>query len=160
VSAKSKFYLLSPVIVVVNMKQTFGENLSWLIEDTKITYQKLADSIGVDLATIYRWKSNQIDIGLSYLIRLCRHFECSLDFLVGKAENNVKPSVEELDNFGKRVRVVMKAKGISSYALRRNTRYTSKYFYDWDRGSDPKLSTLIELANYFDVTLDYLVGLE
>jgi len=54
----------------------------------------------------------------------------------------------------------MKSKGITTYQLQNETRYSGGYFYDWDRGADPKLSTLIELANYFNCSLDELVGLE
>ena len=54
----------------------------------------------------------------------------------------------------------MKKKNISTYTLRKETHFTSRNFHDWDNGSDPKLSTLIELANYFGCTLDEIVGLE
>ena len=31
-------------------------------------------------------------------------------------------------------------------------------YYDWKKGVIPNISTLIELAKYFNVSVDYLVG--
>lgn len=35
---------------------------------------------------------------------------------------------------------------------------TYSYFTNWKEGKSPNLLTLIVLADYFDVTIDYLVG--
>ena len=138
----------------------FGEVLSCLIFDTKISYQKLADDLGVALQTIYRWKGNKKDIGLSHLVALCEYFNCSLEFLIGRTEQTAKPNNFAIENFGSRVRSIMKDKKITTYQMRKETPYGSRYFERWDNGADPQLSTLIELANYFDCSLDELVGLE
>jgi len=128
--------------------------------DRKITSQKLALDLGVTVVCVNRWKTNKKDIGLSKLISLCQYFTCSLDYLVGKSENTTRPNNFVLENFGTQVRNIMQERGISTYQLRKDTRYDGAYFYAWDKGSDPKLSTLIELANYFGCSLDELVGLE
>ena len=138
----------------------FGGVLSDLMVENNLNSKMLANKIGVSQATVCTWRNNEHGIQLSNLLLLCQLFGCSLDYLVGRTENDTKLSKFNVENFGKRVREVMKSKDISSYVLRKNTRYGSKYFYDWDRGANPKLSTLIELANYFNCSLDELVGLE
>ena len=137
-----------------------SEVLTGLMFDKNVTSQKLASDLNVTVGTINRWKGDRSGIKLTDLIKLCKYFGCSLDYLVGKTEQDIKPSKFELENFGVQVRKVMKSKGISSYVLRRDTQFASSRFVDWDKGADPKLSTLIELANYFGCSLDELVGLE
>ena len=69
------------------------------------------------------------------------------------------PKTFEITNFGEQIRKIMRQRGITSYTLKKDTRYYGKFFHDWDRGSLPQLSTLVELANYFGCSLDELVGL-
>jgi len=52
----------------------------------------------------------------------------------------------------------MKEAQISSYALRKISKYDGAYFYNWEHGSEPVLSTLAELSKIFDCTIDYLIG--
>ena len=138
----------------------FGKTLAELMFEKGIDSKKLSTDLNVARRSVDRWKTSSIDIGLSHLIRLCRYFNCSLDYLIGMTEQDIKPSKFEIENFGKQVRKVMKAKSISSYKLQQDTRFHGKYFLVWDKGADPKLSTLVELANYFNCSLDELVGLE
>lgn len=138
----------------------FGESLTSLMFDREITSKMLASDIGVALSSVNRWKTGTIDIGLSYLLKLCKSFSCSLDYLVGKTERAIKITNFQVENFGVQVRKVMKSKNISSYKLEKETRYSGGFFTDWDNGSDPRLSTLLELANYFNCSLDELVGIE
>ena len=71
-----------------------------------------------------------------------------------------KPQKTTVGNFGKRVRDIMKSKKISTYKMRKEPHFGGRHFHDWDNGADPKLSTLIELAEYFKCTLDELVGFD
>lgn len=141
-------------------KSNFGEVLSGLMIERSITSKTLANSIGVTSSTVNTWRNNEHGIQLPNLVSLCQYFNCSLDYLAGMIENDIKPSKITLLDFGKRVREVMKSKGISTYTLRKETQFTSRNFHDWDKGSAPKLSTLIDLANYFKCSLDELVGFE
>ena len=138
---------------------SFGESLSGLMLERNVNSKTLAGGLGVTHQSVNNWKANRTDLSLSYLIKLCNYFECSLEYLVGKTDVNTKPQKQTIGNFGQQVRKLMKSKGISSYTLRNETRFAGGFFYDWDKGSDPKLSTLIDLANYFKCSLDELVGL-
>ena len=139
----------------------FAERLKELLFDKNITNKQLAKDLGVSLWTVQRWQSREVEIRLSYLFALAKYLRCSLDFLVGLSNNDSKPAhKEKLPKFSTRIREIMKTKNISTYTLRKNLDIGNRYFQTWDRGSDPKLSTLLELANYFNCSLDDLVGLE
>jgi len=139
---------------------SFGNVLSELMVEENTTSKTLAEKISVSEATVSTWKSNTHGIQLSHLVALCKHFGCSLEYLVGRTEQDIKPTKFEIKNFGTLVRQMMKTKGISTYKMRKETQYGSRYFERWDKGADPKLSTLIELGNYFNCSLDDLVGFE
>ena len=138
----------------------FGDSLAEIMQDKGIDSKSLAAVLGVARGTVNSWRAGKYGIGLTHLVALCSHFECSLEYLAGRTEESSKPKEFVLENFGKQVRKVMKARGITTYKLEKETRFDGKYFNVWDNGSDPKLSTLIDLANYFKCSLDELVVLE
>ena len=55
-------------------------------------------------------------------------------------------------------REFIKTKNISRNKINRETSIKSKHFVNWSKGQDPHILSLIELADYLDVTLDELVG--
>jgi len=128
--------------------------------EREITAQVLAEHLGVSAPTVNRWRGNARDIRLSNLIAVCRYFDCGVDYLAGRTETNNKPNRKTLPRFSDSARRVMERKGISQYRLRKETRFSGGHFNDWDNGAEPQLSTIIELANYLDCSLDELVGLE
>jgi len=144
----------------MNTITNFGERLNELIFDKNITPEFLAELIGVNIATVYRWKNNDTDISLNNLLKLANCFNCSIDFLLGRSDETTKYNLKTLEPFSKRLREVMKTKNISTYKLRQISKYDGKYFQKWDRGAEPISATLIELANIFDCTIDYLIGRE
>ena len=62
-------------------------------------------------------------------------------------------------NFSERLRSLRKDAGITQSALGEEVGITLKQIQRYERGeNEPTLSVLIALANYFDVSLDYLSG--
>lgn len=138
----------------------FSERLKELIEEREISPKQLAEAIGVAVSSIHRWQSGKLQIYLSKLIKIADYFHCSLDFLTGRIEEYTPYSGRECPPFPERLRAVLREKGVSTYKLRNETKIDGCYFYKWDRGADPHIQTLIELAGYLDVSVDYIVGRE
>ena len=141
-------------------KADFAERLSEMMQETGVTHDRLSKELGFSLSTAYTWQRDKRNIRLSNFVALCFYFDCSLDFMAGRTENNSKPSKRELPKFMDSVRAIMRRKKISSYKMRKETRFSGGHFNNWENGAEPQLSTLIELANYFNCSLDELVGLE
>lgn len=136
----------------------FGERLSELIFDAKINNRTLSSTIGVDVTTIRRWKHGTLDISLSHLLKLADYFHCSIDFLTGRSETQSEGIPKQCPPFYDRLREIMEKNNITRYRLVKETTIYDSYFTNWKRGVDIQLSTLIILANYFDCTIDYLIG--
>ncbi|EAC6601569.1 helix-turn-helix transcriptional regulator [Listeria monocytogenes] len=63
--------------------------------------------------------------------------------------------------FGNRLSELRKKKGISQYKLADELGFSRGQIANYEQGSrEPDYSTLLKIAEYFDVTTDYLLGKE
>lgn len=138
----------------------FTERLNELLADRELKPDKLANDIGVSVQTIYSWKGGNQKIFLSNLVALCNYLKCSIDFLAGRSDTELDFIPQSPPPFNKAIRDMMTKRNVTTYRLRKDTRYDGSYFARWDRGAEPYLTTLIELASYFDCSIDELIGRE
>ncbi len=138
----------------------FGETLKELMIVREKSPAQLAAAFSVNIDTIYSWKNNEYTPSLSKLIVVADYFKVRLDFLAGRSDLEQPCANRECPPFAKRLREVMKEKGMTTYYFRKNTRYGSSFFVKWENGADPLLPTLMDLADILDCSIDYLVGRE
>lgn len=63
--------------------------------------------------------------------------------------------------FGERLKDLRTEKNLGQVALANLTKVSKSIISSWEHNQvDPKLSNLIAIADFFGVTLDYLVGRE
>lgn len=140
-------------------KTAFSESLSEILAERNVRPTELAKGAGVSLATVYSWLSGATEPNLSALVNMADMFVCSVDFLAGKNADDYPPATGViLPPFAERVKEIMRENGITSYRLRKISKYDGAYFYNWAHGSEPRLSTLIELSRLFECSVDYLIG--
>ncbi|MCL2860869.1 MAG: helix-turn-helix domain-containing protein [Firmicutes bacterium] len=139
--------------------ENFATRLSGLMIEKDISAQKLSSIIGVDKSTIHGWKRGT-QVFLSNAIKLANFFECSLDYLMGRSDNDLNFTPRPCPPFYQHFRTALEHLGITAYRMRKESQITGAYFNDWKKGADPLMPTLIAAADYLDVTLDYLVGRE
>ena len=66
-----------------------------------------------------------------------------------------------MEIFCERLKELRRNKGLSQKQLAALFQTTNSTICDWERGrSQPDLEALYELAKFFEVTSDYLIGLE
>lgn len=138
----------------------FGERLTELMQNKNITALKLAEIIGVKNSTISRYKDGKMSIKLSKAIAIADYFKCSLEFLFGKSEKIIDFTLREALPFYPRLMSIMKANEITCYRLIIDLKKSNGHFDYWEKGGDPFMTSVIDLATYLDCTLDYLVGRE
>ena len=139
---------------------TFQERLTELIAEKEIKSQELAAIIGVNPTTVNDWKRGKYTVFLANAIKLADFFRCSLDYLIGRSDdsNDFKPC--PCPPFYIRFLTVLEKCGISTYRIRNDSGISGGHFNNWKIGRDPLIPTLIPIADYLDVSLDYLVGRE
>ena len=63
------------------------------------------------------------------------------------------------NKFAENIKELREQKDISQRELASDLKVSQRVISYWERGdSEPNLETLCRIANYFDVTVDYLVG--
>jgi len=139
---------------------TFSDRISELKLEKEISSQDLAAIVGVARFTIDRWRQGKVHLHLSHAIILADYFECTLDYLVGRCDNERKFVSVPCPAFYSHFLAILDDRGISTYRLRLESQIKGGHLDKWKNGSDPLIPTLITAAEYLDVTLDYLVGRE
>ena len=135
-----------------------GARISELLVERNISNKTFAQAIGVNVSTVGRWKRNAKYMRLSQILKIADYFNCSLDFLVGRSEKDIDFQPKKCPPFYEHFRSLLEEKGISRNKINQETRIKSSHFVDWKNGADPHIFSLIELADYLDITLDVLVG--
>jgi len=139
---------------------SFTDSLTELMQEKGLTHISLGNIIGVANPTIHGWKTGKHSINLSNALKLADYFQCSLEFLMGRTEIRLNYITQKCPPFYERLLAVMKRFGKSQYRINKDTSFSYGSFSQCKKGSDPNIETLIILADYFDCTLDYLVGRE
>ena len=75
----------------------FGTRLRQLLDETKTTQVKLALFLGYSPALVTKWVKNQGEPSFAVIRKICTHFNCSADWLLGLS---VSPSGIEFEHQG------------------------------------------------------------
>jgi len=135
----------------------FSESLTELMLEKNLTTISLGLAIGVNDSTVHCWKVGKHKLKLSTALNLANYFECSLEFLMGRTEIRLNYTPQKCPPFFERLLAVMKEYGKSQYRLTKEI-LSRGHFSFWKKGADPFIDTLLNLSDYFECTLDYLVG--
>ncbi|MCL2375743.1 MAG: helix-turn-helix transcriptional regulator [Firmicutes bacterium] len=136
----------------------FSERLSELILEYELTHEKLAIAIGVSRPTVIRWSQNKLGISLANALNVANYFKCSLEFLIGRADNVLDFKLQPALPFYERLRQVMEKHGISWYRIVKDGIVTNNKLSSWKKGISPFLQSVIGIADYFNYTLDEFIG--
>jgi len=137
----------------------FSERLKFLRGYGNLQQKDIARFLNISSVTYYRYENNKREPSMSILMALADYFDVSIDYLVGRSDNPNKSPSEDVDTFLARLRALRKSQNITQEDISKilNIGMTSYYHYEHGR-REPSMSTLIALADYFDVSIDYLVG--
>jgi len=143
------------------MEWKMNEIIMDLMLERDIDTRQLASALNLDTATIYKWLRDAGKMYLYNAVAICDYFECSLEYITNRTDTKLNFVIrKEYPNFYFQVRKIMKQLGISRYKMTTASKFKDSYFTSWKKGTEPQIPTLIELADYFKVTIDYLVGRE
>ncbi len=134
--------------------------LKELMEDKNLTPSSFAEIIGVkDKRIVYEWIKDEKLPSYINLIKIADYFNCSLDYLLGRSEYNEETKFKKPEQFDKQLKNIMKYKNISQYKLTKDKVAYAGYFNYWFvKKNLPTTETLIKLADYFNISVDELVG--
>ena len=134
----------------------FQERLKDLLEENNLTRLKLANLLNISSTTINGYFNNSYYPDINIAIKIAKYFNCSLDYLFGLSDNNSKTNNNEA--FIKNFDNLLHNNKLSVSKAMKKLNMSEYNYYRWKKGMFPKTVNLIEIAKYFEVSIDFLVG--
>lgn len=136
----------------------FHNILHYLMNDKGIDLKTLSLKADISLSSLY----GILELGnlptFEILIKLCNHFDCSVDYILGFSESVEKSTIYRIDKFVENYKRLLIERKTNNHKVCRDLGMSRNRYYDWQKGKLPYVSTLITLANYFKISVDELIG--
>ena len=153
----------------MDLKNIFGQRVKELRTTNKMTQLQLGEQIGLSKQAINDIEHGRRETTITKAILLARFFNTTVEYLFGDTNNPLRSEnksfieelfgMEELFSFSKRLKELRTQKGLSVQEVGKDTCFgTLRYKNMENAETNPPLSWLVILSDYFDVSLDYLVG--
>ncbi len=139
----------------------FAERLSELLFESQLNPPAFAAKIGCGRNTINRYLSGNNMPALNLVIRMADYFTCSVDFLMGAAQENQNASFKDCPNFSEQLKFLCEHFGKTKYQLQKATQITESAIYSWQSGNTtPTIESIEKIADFFDCSMDFILGRE
>ena len=135
----------------------FQERLEELLELHKLNRLQFANIIGIAASTINDYFNKGYYPEISIAKSMAKFFNCSLDYLLGLSDIVSETHNNYLSFFNTFKQLIIDSQQSISKTLR-ELKMSEYNYYRWQKGSMPKTTNLIEIAKYFGVSVDYLIG--
>lgn len=132
-----------------------------ILNDHQTTPKKYAELLNLDRDTIARASNYGIIPTVQILIKIADYEKISLVNLLGEAADEEKPfyPADPPSTFHVRLIELKDKKQVKFSQIGYHVIFPYRYFYDWIRDETiPSLEYLESIAQYFVVSIDYLLG--
>ena len=143
----------------MNILSIFPERLRDLMffhDDIKS--DSLGKAVGISGTCIRSFLRGETIPSLKNAVAIADFFHCSLNYLAGMSDHYQEVLPRPLPPFYENLRNVMDHLGVSRYNVAHHSKIQDSNFTNWAKGKQPKFETVCTLAEYLNVSLDYLVG--
>lgn len=137
----------------------FAENLAGLMLERNLKSPALAKIIHTDRTNITRYlRAERLPL-FKVFTALIEYFCVSADVLLGRIEYCEVEKFAPIAPFGETLRRVMKETGTTQYAIEKDLQVSGGSMHNWlTNKSQPSVESLVKLADYMEVSVDYLLG--
>jgi transcriptional regulator with XRE-family HTH domain len=138
----------------------FSECLKELMTENNLNKLSLSQNSAIPASMLSRFLKYPISPSLTTLIKLCDYFKCTVDFIVGLTDFNDYSKIKNELNFAKKLDFIISDKKLSCYKIAKDIKISDSQFSKWRKGAIPTLVNLLKLSEYFNCTIEYLIGRE
>ena len=150
-------------------EKIFGARIKELRLASNMTQSDLGEHIGLSKQAINDIEQGRRQTTITKAILLARLFNTTVEYLIGDTDKAERPDNlsfmerffvnDEIIRFSDRLKSIRVSKNLSPVDIAANTTLKkSQYIKLETAGTLPNLYDLIILADYFNVSIDYLVG--
>lgn len=137
----------------------FQNRVKDLMDEFDYKKTDLSQAAGVSTAVLSRILIYGIIPSLGILIKIADTFSVSIPYLLAEDDNAQFYKAEKPVTFQQRLHALMEEKQTKYSQIAHKMPFTKNYFYEWERKNMlPSLDYLKCLADYFNVSIDYLLG--
>lgn len=137
----------------------FQKRLIELINEQDLSNAEFCEQAKISYPVISRATIYSIIPSTKMLIKLADFFDIPLKYLLGESNDPTFYKSESPASFSERLCQLADEKDVKFSEISHKMPFAYSYFYDWIRtNSIPSLENLEALADYFQVSLDYLTG--
>lgn len=139
----------------------FVERLQEYNNNEKFNISLLARKLGFSRITVSNVLNKKHNPSTKLLIAFVEHFDCSADYLLNKKDLPIEKEFKAVKPFGEILRRCLKESHKSEADLQRELNVSSSLTYRWlNNIAQPNVESLMEVAEYFNCSIDYLLGRE
>ena len=144
---------------IMSISNVFQNRITELVEDCEVKKSELPNLIGVD----YRSLSNALNYGIiptpRILIRIADYFNVSIKYLLGTSNDEYFSKSKVKSDFKTRFDFLCKENNITFYKVSKDLHFDQSYITRWfNKNYLPSLELLDLISDYFEVSVDYLLG--
>ena len=137
----------------------FQKRITELAEECEVNKSTLPSVIGVD----YRSLSNALNYGIipspRILIRIADYFGFSIKYILGESNDEYFSRANNPGDFGTRFCELCEERKVTHYKVCKDLYIDNSYVTRWlNKKYLPSFEYLEAIADYFNVSLDYLLG--
>ena len=137
----------------------FQKYLIEMIDEIGMKKVQFAEAVGVSTSVIIRATLYQIVPSIKSLIKIADYLQVPIMYMLGESDQAYFSPAKEPSTFFERLEQLTLEKDEKYSALSHTMSFAPNAVYEWIRtNSLPSLDYLIELANHFNVSIDYLLG--
>ena len=137
----------------------FQKYLNEMIGELDLKKVQFAEAAGVSTSVIIRATVYQIVPSIKSLIKIADYLQVPIMYMLGESEQAYFSFAKEPTTFFERLEQLTLEKDEKYSALSHTMSFATNAVYEWIRtNSLPSLDYLKQLANHFDVSVDYLLG--
>lgn len=131
------------------------DNIKKLATTHKISIRKLEEFLGFGNGTMNRWDTNYPTV--EKIILVSKFFDVPMDKLVSATVVEKNPKIKKEKTVKDIIQDLALSKGLTFAELERKVGISNGSIGKWDKQS-PSLPALIKIADFFGVSIDFLVG--
>ncbi len=137
----------------------FAENLFALMEERNLNAPALGKILNTNRSNITRYLRGERLPDYRLFVAILDYFNVSADVLLGRVDYCNTQSFQSVQPFGNVLRKALDETKVSQYRLQKDLHFSSATTYSWLRNkSIPSIEHIVNLADYLDVSVDYLLG--
>ena len=142
-----------------NVSEKFQNRIKQIIDEQEFDKKDFQKFVDFSPAVNIRATKYGIIPSLKSLIKIADNVNVSLSYLLGETDNNEFYKSEHPTSFHIRLQELANERGEKYSAISNKMPFAYNSIYEWIRtGCLPSIDYLKPLAEYFNVTIDYLLG--